>query len=512
MKKHVFAAFIVPAFAVMLTAAGCENVFGKKPPDVPADSELTRKDILALQHLREDHISTEEALAGQVYDFLSKDVSTRSVTPNVPAVTNVKKFISKTDKGFSGMTANARAASGASETREESEIPFYIFEIANKNEDKKGFALTCGDDRIGNILAVAESGSPDLDNPFMELYYTNLEAYIGETIEIYNSVTDEDIAVALTKAGKESERFTATSDFSFKDFFNTYDYDTDGKTRLKTAWGQHEPYWDTINKVKNRTFNSYADKYVTGCLTTAMAQIMAYWEYPDSCDIEPYSTFHYSWDVIKAVPDLRYVTPHTFGGNSVLSEHAKHSASILMYQVAEAVIVQYGTNATGGSTGYLTTNAFNTFGYATPDGHIDYDISAIVSSIDNGRPVAIEGFDTLEHTVTQYKRDNYFLWWFLGTDYWEEHKDNYLQGHAWVIDDYCTRAKPVIFFKDLLCRAYYVHCNLGWDGSKNGWYASGVFDTEKDPVALKSTKTIEQSEGWYRYNMKIIPNIYPIKL
>jgi hypothetical protein len=284
-------------------------------------SELTRQDVLALHHLQPEHISSEERLSDMVSDFLSTSSSSRSISGEKTTIAGIKKFTSKVDNGFSSVTANARSASAEPEP---SEIPFYLFELENTAEDTKGFALTCGDDRIGNVLALVENGSVDLDNPFMDIYYTNLESYIAETIDFYNNITDDDIYTALEKINQGTERAVTSS--------NYYDFNTNGSTLLETQWNQWEPYWDIINEVKGRTNWPRYDKYLTGCTATAMAQVMAFWKYPNKCSIEPYNNINYVWNDMKAYPNATNLT--TTG---------KRAVAALMYEAAEKLGTDYGT-------------------------------------------------------------------------------------------------------------------------------------------------------------------------
>lgn len=493
----VFIIFASSVLAVLLLLVGCEDIFGRNPPDMSAGQELTRKDVLALQHLREDHISTEEDIARQVSDFITTNSVARSVSAIAPDITSVKKFISKTDKGFSGLTTNARNAAGDSETPEESEIPFYLFELGNKENDTKGFALTCGDDRIGNILAIVENGSPDLDNSFMELYYTNLEAYIGETIELYNSVSDADIEAALKKA---NEQFSGNA--RVVDMNTLYDYDTDGKTRLKTAWNQEgSPYWDVLNETKGMAGLSMYNRYVTGCLAVAMAQIMAYWEYPDSCKTDPYKGSKYIWNDMKASPNAEWINAQSLGGDAARAKSAKRAVSTLIYEIAENVVTQYGTLKTDADM-YRTVPVFNKFDYKTSDAYpVSYDLNRIKASINQRRPVVSYGFAVKQRKITEYK----FLWFILKVE-----KEGYDKGHAWVIDDYRTRTMQIMAAGNLIGNRMlylpddYVRCNLGFGGGKDGWYKNAVFSTNKGPVSRSSAG---DAEGFYRYNLQMLPDV-----
>jgi hypothetical protein len=103
--------------------------------------------------------------------------------------------------------------------------------------------------------------------------------------------------------------------------------------------------------------------------------------------------------------------------------------------------------------------------------------------------------------------------------HWFPQKNTYTHydgGHAWLIDDYHVGSETFTSGGKLLQRpVYLVHCNLGWDGGKNGWYADGLFDTRLETViddtprsALPGVSRSTSTEGTayiYKYCMTIIP-------
>ena len=50
---------------------------------------------------------------------------------------------------------------------------------------------------------------------------------------------------------------------------------------------------------------------------------------------------------------------------------------------------------------------------------------------------------------------------------------------------------------------YLVHCNWGWDGSRDGYYYSGAFNTDNGPEIRSD------SPYHFQYNLKIIANVSP---
>ena len=124
------------------------------------------------------------------------------------------------------------------------------------------------------------------------------------------------------------------------------------------------------------------------------------------------------------------------------------------------------------------------FGYAC-DGLDDYDVSGVITSLCNDRPVYMRGKDK-----------------------------NTGEGHAWVADGYYYISEFHTYYSadDLSVAGnytkvtYYLHMNWGWDGGEknknNGYYLSSVFNPE-----IFSTDTYEYIEYNYSDDLQMICNI-----
>ncbi len=76
------------------------------------------------------------------------------------------------------------------------------------------------------------------------------------------------------------------------------------------------------------------------------------------------------------------------------------------------------------------------------------------------------------------------LWW-----------TKYTNGHAWVYDG-CIRS--VVESKP----SYFVHCNWGWGGYKNGYYLSKVFNTA-DGADIYESGDVQTGNGYdFKYNLE----------
>jgi len=476
MKKLLFLLIIGLVLALFL---GCDDFM---PPDVhdspPYSTDSERKDVLALKHLQIPNVS-EDTLASYVMDFIrisaaSETGTGRSVQP-APAVviTKTTEIIHPVETGFAETTADKRSARSVIGP---GRIPFYVFTLENQQTGKTGFALTCGDNRIGNVLAVAEEGNYDDENPFLGIFYSQLNAYIEETIGIYNSITETDIENALGKINKA--RYTGPSvpdvpvtEVGMHGDFELVGYKNDGANNndnciLKTIWHQRDPYNDIVKKKKGYDC-------VTGCGPVAIAQVMAFHSKPSNPSESMGYNIEYNWsDMIDGTKD--------------------EQVGILMYEIgrhAGSIYMKAGTATTRGGV----KKALIAMGYEDPGSFKGYNFEKVKSSINDGCPVIADGSRTginiLGITISTPEG-----------------------GHYWVIDGYRRMSVNAKFDKSKAPELYttnYVHCNLGWGGSNNGWYYSGVFDTENIPYSDDSDnlRSVGTDDKFYQYGLGILTDI-----
>lgn len=210
---------------------------------------------------------------------------------------------------------------------------------------------------------------------------------------------------------------------------------------LKTKWDQ-EPYFNDLCP-PDAEYNTRA---VVGCVATAMAQVMNYWEHPkQGTGVHGY--LHPKYGLLKAdFGTTRYQweqMPDSLSGPNA-------AVATLMYHAGVAVNMDYATIEEGGSGAYLTMQS---------------------STIDNPDAlVALTAyFDYSPQTAGVY-RTNYsdLEWSALMQAEMEAGRpvlygaggDGY--GHAFVCDGYETNG--------------YFHMNWGWSGIFNGYFQLGALN------------------------------------
>lgn len=275
--------------------------------------------------------------------------------------------------------------------------PFYVFN-AEKNG---GFVIVSADDRTKAILGYADEGTIDLNN-------------LPENVKWWLNYYAEAIA-RLKNSGIEPTVRTQTARSEIKPL-------------LKTTWDQSEPYWDQC------VFDN--DQCLTGCVATATAQVVNYYQYPSKAPAIDAYTCDYS------VPPLPGATLdwdnmcNNYTGDETPDQ--KNAVATLMRYCGQSVLMDYGTEGSGTSTSYVALALVKYFNYNKSAHAIyrdGYDAngweSAIYDELAANNPVIYAG------------------------------QGNNSGGHCFVVDGYWEG-----FF----------HVNWGWGGANNGYFVLTVMD------------------------------------
>ena len=141
----------------------------------------------------------------------------------------------------------------------------YVFNVG----DNRGFVVVSNDDSATPILGFSDSGSIDPDNmpSSMRAWLAGYADEIAWLQKNGNNTIVPKSALAKTSSWNVGEPKTPIAPL------------------LRTTWDQDEPY--------NNLCPEYATgkKSATGCVATAMAQVMNYYQWPTSCPaLDAYTT------------------------------------------------------------------------------------------------------------------------------------------------------------------------------------------------------------------------------
>ena len=285
-------------------------------------------------------------------------------------------------------------------------------------EENQGFAIVSADKRSNKIYAIIDEGSfrvdqiKQTDNPGFILF---MEAAIKKEVE-YIAAYNNKYATTYSE-GSGGPGGTVVGG-------NPPTGILVGKTppRLKTRWGQREPY------------NLYIpNNGSTGCLEVAVAQILSYYQTINSFT---YYTTNVTLNWNKIISDCQNLNPH-YGGLNLNSERqsTEQVAHLLRY-LALMQMDYYGASV------WLCD-------------HCGLD------------RLPYYNYYTANQAYTYVALGSLILMTGLGYD-----SSNNVVGHAWVIDggaQYKRSATSNIY-------DYYSHCNWGWFGECDGYFLSEVFN------------------------------------
>lgn len=326
---------------------------------------------------------------------------------------------------------NAKMLKKSYIAKEGSNAFYYVF---NRGIDD-GYIIVSGDDRAEEILGYSDSGSFDYSN-----LPENMKWWLSSYEDQIKALTDGRITLAKENT-KNATSATANAVAPL----------------LKNiAWNQAEPYNNLCPKMSN------GDRTVTGCVATAMAQIMYYHNWPEKgIGSVSYTTqtnrFNISVDFSNTTYQWGKMTP-TY--NSSSTAEANSAVATLMYHCGTASLMDY-ADSSGAQTVNAVNALINNFNYDKGLRYIFRDYYArdkweelLKTELDNNRPIMYGG-------------------------------NSKSGGHQFVCDGYDANNM--------------FHINWGWGGSSNGYFKIAALEPD--------TQGIGGSTSGYNYNQDMVINI-----
>jgi len=284
------------------------------------------------------------------------------------------------------------------------------------NYEEGGFVILSGDEGTEPVLAYSDESSFEfekLDAGLDEwLYSSKMRVEDVRYSKSNNTSADE---FAPVKKQWENLRLIIDDDCDGSGGGGCQDTHTTYGPLLTTTWNQGCGYNSLL-----ATCNSGGScgRVWTGCVATAMAQVINHWESP--------AGYNYA-----SMPD-------TWGNTAVAT---------LMRDAGSSVGMNYGCSGSGANMGNARAAFINSFGYSSAK-LSDWGSASlrdrVKANIRWNRPVIFSGGENTG-------------WWIFG---------QYSNGHAWVCDGYRSS-----FYCETGTGYLYLHMNWGWGGTNNGYFA-----------------------------------------
>ena len=326
-----------------------------------------------------------------------------------------------------------------------------------------GFVIASADDLVEPIIGFASAGSydPSDRNPLGALVSRDLPARVNAARAVEQKIRSRGGAVGLTqqetairRSGEDAfgkwEKLAGEAAGSSSPLTSSSSVPDVPDVRVSPLL---QSKWNQMTVCSNACYNYYVppygdgntSNYPCGCVATAMAQYMRFWQYPttgvgtgrftiyvDGSSQYAYlrggdgSGGPYSWTNMTLVPDC----------STTLTQ--RQAIGALTYDAGVAVNMQYASSGSGAYMSYADAAMTATFGYSnsiigynSDNNIVAAALNAMINpNLDWGNPVI------------------------LGI-----HNSSNNDGHAIVADGYGYDSSTL-----------YHHLNLGWAGTSDAWY------------------------------------------
>ena len=276
---------------------------------------------------------------------------------------------------------------------------YYVFNA----EDGSAFVIVSGEDRATQVLAY---GNQSLDMDALPCNMRWLLCHYKRQMDLLRQHPD----MKVTTAGAAAVTVSPL---------------------VSCAWNQRSPYY-------NQCPTSGTQHCLTGCVATAMAQVMYYWKFPVQAPAMDGYTSEINGVTVGALPG------GTFDWDNMLDEYStnattqqKDAVAMLMRYCGQACHMGYGTSGSGAYSDD-ELEGMKAFGYNADATLLDRDdytaeewAGMIETQLAAGCPILYGGVDPDKNA-----------------------------GHAFVVDG---------------CSGGMYHVNWGWSGAGNGYFVLDAF-------------------------------------
>ena len=345
-----------------------------------------------------------------VLALVAANMSAATVDATAAQDAAVRFMNSKAGTRFMASNANLRLTYTEGSSVKAGAAAFYVF-----NYDEGGFVIVAGDDRAEEILGYGD-GNLDMDKIPANMRWW-LSTY-KEQIDFLFKNPD----LKVKKLNESSEALRASTVVS---------------PLLTCIWDQDAPFY---NQCPTRS----GVHCLTGCVATAMAQVMYFWKYPAQAPaLSAYTT------ATRRI-SMPALSATTLNWNNMIDDYTGSytnaqatAVATLMLYCGQSCYMDYDTESNGGSGAYSDDQltGMKAFGYNSGATYVQRKnytdaqwTAMMLEDLQAGRPILYGGDD--------------------GT-----------YGHAFVVDGY---------------NGSKYHINWGWSGIDNGYFAISSFMIDSD--------------------------------
>lgn len=267
------------------------------------------------------------------------------------------------------------------------------------NMEGGGYVIASADSRTLPVLGYSTTGTIDWDQ-MPENMRSWLKQY-DETIATLGHRTDFKDGEMCNENGEKVNRRSNRSAV---------------EPLIKTHWDQDAPYWDQVPTYQGPDLSLRGKQCYTGCVATAMAQVMNYWQWPNAVpDGLPDYNYVIKYNKQKYTWHLDALSPTTFRWDLMLNDYwawneetqqydqlgtdeQRKAVATLMRYCGQSIKMSYNPNGSFASTADIPQALIDYFDYNAaqyishenfPD--IDEWEKILYSELAAGRPMVYRG-------------------------------------------------------------------------------------------------------------------------
>lgn len=267
------------------------------------------------------------------------------------------------------------------------------------NMEGGGYVIASADSRTLPVLGYSTTGTIDWDQ-MPENMRSWLKQY-DETIATLGHRTDFKDGEMCNENGEKVNRRANRSAV---------------EPLIKTHWDQDAPYWDQVPTYQGPDLSLRGKQCYTGCVATAMAQVMNYWQWPNAVpDGLPDYNYVIKYNKQKYTWHLDALSPTTFRWDLMLNDYwawneetqqydqlgtdeQRKAVATLMRYCGQSIKMSYNPNGSFASTADIPQALIDYFDYNAaqyishenfPD--IDEWEKILYSELAAGRPMVYRG-------------------------------------------------------------------------------------------------------------------------
>lgn len=344
-------------------------------------------------------LATITANAKQVDADKAKNVALQFMQTSNSAKGNTSRSLSAANLELV-YTATADAKATATRAKAATNNLFYVF----NQQDGKGFVIVAADDAVSPILAYSR------ENKFCA---DDMPCNVKAVLDSYREAITAAIDSGADASAEWNNAATAAK------------ASTDGSNLVKTQWDQSYPY-------NNQAPVLGEEHCLTGCVATAMAQVMNYWQYPQRGT----GSNSYYWDGGDQILSTDFSQDFDWSNmldsypyDSTFTQAEQDAVAYLMAQCGRSINMAY-YRGSGASVSTMRNALIDNFGYSE-----DY-----IRSLTLGNTTQAEWLSTIKAEIDAGRPVVYSS-----------------SSHAFICDGYDSSNK--------------LHVNFGWSGNSDGYYA-----------------------------------------